>query len=346
METGDKDLYGDQKMSLLYIDDDKAKLSVHDHRFRIEYSDGLAREIPMEAIDDITILGNAQLTTRCMQICLKRGIDVSFFSKGGSYFGRLQSTGHVNTERQRLQCELYGTPFAINLARQIVKSKIHNQKVVLSRYAKSKNIDVDEHLKKMEISRGNLDRASSIEEIMGYEGHAARIYFLGAAGVIDPEFIFKGRNRQPPRDPFNSLISLGYSILMNTMYSSIQNRGLNPYFGFLHQDREKHPTLASDLMEEWRAVIVDSMALSLINGHEIHKDHFYTDYDNGACLLTKEGMKIFLNKLENKLQVKTKYLNQVPYSVSFRQAIGLQVDTLIHAMKEKDASLYKPLEVR
>ena len=181
---------------------------------------------------------------------------------------------------------------------------------------------------------------------MGYEGYAARAYFAGLAEVIDPEFKFKGRSKQPPLDEFNSMISLGYSILMNVLYSSIEAKGLNPYFGFMHRDREKHPTLASDLMEEWRAVIVDSVAMSLVNGHEIHKEDFYFDMETPGCFLTRSGLKIFLGKMENKLSTKAKYLPNVDYSVSFRYGIALQIDSLIKAMESHDARLYKPIEIR
>ncbi len=333
-------------MSLIYIEESGAKIGINENRVTVTYSDGFIKEIPIETVDGITILGNAQITTQCMRTCLKKGIDILFFSKGESYFGRLQSTGHVNTERQRLQCSLYESAFSLEFARQIIKGKIRNQKVELMRYARSRGADMGSHIDTLERCRSKIDTATSIEEIMGHEGYAARIYFLGLAAVIEPEFVFNGRNRQPPRDEFNSLISFGYSVLMNIMYSSIECKGLNPYFGFLHQDKEKHPTLASDLIEEWRAILVDSTALSLINGHELRKDHFYLDYDSGACLLTKEGTRIFLTKLENKLQVKVKYLQQVSYSVSFKQAINLQVDALIHAMQEKNADLYRPIEIR
>ena len=333
-------------MSLLYIDEPGTKLGVREHRFRVEYRDDAIREIPMESVDSITILGNTQLTTQCMQECMKRGIAVSFFSKGGRYFGRLQSTGHVNTERQRLQCRLYDSPFSLNLAKIITRGKIHNQKIVLRRYAKSRELDVEKMVIAMERCSDKIKDAVSITDIMGFEGYAAKTYFQGISSVIDKQFSFTGRNRQPPRDEFNSLLSLGYSVIMNVMYSSIESKGLNPYFGFLHQDKEKHPTLASDLIEEWRAVLVDSTALSLINGHEIMKDHFYFDEESGACLLTKEGIRIFLSKLENKLQVKTKYLPQTTFPVSFRQGIILQIDLLIHAMQEGDSDIYKPVEIR
>lgn len=92
--------------------------------------------------------------------------------------------------------------------------------------------------------------------------------------MADTEYAFKGRSKLPPKDEFNSMISLGYSLLLNDKYSKVENRGLNPYFGFLHSDREKHPTLISDMMEEWRAVLIDSLVMSMINGHEILIDDF------------------------------------------------------------------------
>ena len=115
----------------------------------------------------------------------------------------------------------------------------------------------------------------------------------------------------------------------------------------MHRDSEKHPTLASDMLEEWRAVIVDSMAMSLFNGHELRKEHFsYGEGENPPVYLTKEGMKIFLRKLENKLQTKAKYLAYVNNAVTFRRAISLQLSELAKAITKGDANLYVPLVVR
>lgn len=120
---------------------------------------------------------------------------------------------------------------------------------------------------------------------MGYEGLAARVYFSALDMLIDKDFHFTGRSKRPPKDPFNSMISLGYSILLNEIYGKLQAKGLNPYFGFIHSDREKHPTLASDMMEEWRAVIVDTTVMSMINGHEIHQNQFTKDEETSEVTL-------------------------------------------------------------
>lgn len=194
--------------------------------------------------------------------------------------------------------------------------------------------------------RYKVDSCIHVDEIMGYEGAAARIYFQVLGQLIDPEFSFEGRNRQPPLDPFNALISLGYTILLNEIYGKLETKGLNAYFGVLHQDREKHPTLASDLMEEWRAVIVDSVAMSMLNGHELRTGDFYKDQDTGGIFLEKNAFKSYVGKLEEKFHADNSYLNYIDYRVSFRRAIDLQVNQLCNAIESNDPTLYKPVWIR
>ena len=333
-------------LSLLFVNESNVVIGLESNRCVVKYADGMKKTIPIETLESVTIMGHAQMTTQCVQECLKRGISVAYFSKGGTYFGRLHSTGHVNAERQRKQCALYESQFAIDLARTIVSAKLKNQQVVLRRYEKSKRISVEESLKMLHICRDKTTRCQSIAELIGYEGQGAKAYFDGLSTLIDSNFKFQGRTRRPPRDEFNSMISLGYSILMNELYAKIEAKGLNPFFGFMHRDKEKHPTLASDMMEEWRAVIVDSTVMSMINGHEIHKEDFLTDVEEPGCYLTRNGIKVYLSKLEGKLQTEVKYLNYVDYAVSFRRGIALQMNALAQAIEEGDASLYKPIEIR
>ena len=118
-------------MSLLYINENGAVIGIDGCRCTIKYADGMKRSLPIESLEAITIMGKSQMTTQCTAECLKRGIPVSYFSKGGVYFGRLQSTGHINVARQRKQCALYDTEFSIKLAKRIIDAKLRNQSVVL-----------------------------------------------------------------------------------------------------------------------------------------------------------------------------------------------------------------------
>ena len=256
-------------MSLLYVNENGALIGIEGNKCVAKYKDGMKTFIPIESLEGITIMGQSQVTTKCMEECMMRGIPVTYFSKGGRYFGRLMSTGHVNVERQRKQSALYDTDFAVELGKKILSAKVKNQSVVLRRYEKSKHKTLEEEQQMMSICRNRILTSKKITEMIGFEGQAAKSYFQGLSKCIDEEFKFQGRSRRPPKDEFNSMISFGYSLLLNEVYCKIEMKGLNPYFGFIHRDAEKHPTLASDLMEEWRAVIVDATVMSLINGYEI-----------------------------------------------------------------------------
>lgn len=333
-------------MSILYVNGNGVFVGLEANRCYAKYKDGLKTSIPVETLDGITIMGQAEVSTACMMHCLKEGIPLAYYSKGGTYFGRLQSTGHVNVARQRKQCDLYDTEFALELSKNIISGKLKNQYVVLRRYEKSKGLGESDNAKMIKICRNKIEGTKDKYALMGYEGQAAKSYFNGLSEVIDSDFIFHGRNKRPPRDEFNSMISLGYSVIMNEVYGKIEMKGLNPYFGFLHSDKEKHPTLASDMMEEWRAVIVDATVMSMINGHEILKEDFMWNCEEPGCYLTKSGIKKYLSKLEKKLQTEVKYLDYVPYTVSFRRAIALQMDCLVQAIENEDASLYRAIEIR
>lgn len=147
-------------------------------------------------------------------------------------------------------------------------------------------------------------------------------------------------------DPFNSMISLGYSIILNELYGKIEGKGLNPYFGIMYKDREKHPTLASDLMEEWRAVLIDTTALSMLNGHELTTDNFYTDTEHPGVYLDKDGFKKYIQKLEMKFRSDNKYLSYINYRVSFRRALDMQVNQLVKVIETGDVNEYSPVIIR
>ena len=332
-------------MSYLYICEQGATVGYEGSRFYVRYKDDMLKSIPGETLETIEVFGNIQLTTQCIAECLKRGVNVAFYSSKGSYYGRLTSTNHVNVNRQRIQAELTDE-FKLSMAKNIINAKVKNQSVILRRYARNQDKNADEAITRMMYLAKKMDACESTEEIMGYEGAAARIYFAELGKLIDPAFAFTGRNRRPPLDPFNSVISLGYSKILNEIYGKLEGKGLNPYFGILHKDREKHPTLASDLMEEWRAVLIDSIAMSMFNGHEFNKTDFVKDESTGAVTLEKSGFKTFLGKLENKLHADNNYLTYVDYRVSFRRAIDLQVNQLCKAIESDDPGLYKPIMIR
>ena len=181
---------------------------------------------------------------------------------------------------------------------------------------------------------------------MGVEGAAARNYYQGLSNLVEPEFSFHGRNRQPPRDPFNSLLSFAYTLLMYDVYTAVVNRGLNPYASFLHSIRKGHPALCSDLMEEWRAVLADSLALYVASKGIIKPGSFDAPNHEGGVYLNSKASKSYIAEYEKKVRGRSHYLTYVDYSVSFRRAIEMQCQCLAKAVEEGQPDLYHPVVIR
>lgn len=332
-------------MSTLYVNDNGATISVDGGYFRISKSDGMEHKIPKETLDAITLFGNSAITVPCMKECLKMGIPVNLFSGRGSYFGKLTSTRHDNA--RRLKKQVYAADdheFCIGMAKKIIDAKINNQIVILRRYNRTNKQDINDDIKSIFPIKNKILTCTTVEEIMGYEGIAARYYFSALSKLVDKNFSFSGRSKQPPQDAFNSMLSLGYTILLYKIYAEIENRGLSPYIGFLHSDHAGHPALASDMMEEWRAVIVDSTVMSLVQGHEILPEHFETDEETGGIVIKSVGMKIFLNKLESKFNAYSKYLSDEKCNMNY--ALYLQSVAMLKAVDNKDRDMYSPLKIR
>lgn len=331
-------------MSFLYITENGAVMNVSGGYFEVSYKNGMIHKIPKETLESVSLFGNVTVTTPCIKEMLKRGIPVSYFAANGAYFGRLESTSHKNIKR--LKKQIYASDddkFALTIAKNIVKGKINNQIVLLRRYARNSDKDLKYETEYMSGLKEKIDKLSKYSEVMGYEGNCAKYYFAGLSKIIKADFAFKGRNRMPPKDMFNSLLSFGYTLLMHEIYGEIESKGLSPYCGFLHKDHENHPTLASDLMEEWRAVIVDAVVMSLIQGNEILKEDFIFDKESGGVFLTGDAVKIFLKKYENKMRCENTYLG---YKSSYRKCLWHQVSGLVSAIENSDPELYRPVSIR
>ena len=212
-------------MSYLYVCEQGASIGLADNRFQIKCRDGMVKSIPAEALEVIEVFGKVQITTQCIEECLKRGVNILYYSTNGAYYGRLISTNHVNVQRQRLQAErTKDLDFRIAFSKRLIDAKIRNQIVVMRRYARHGNYNVERSVVEMQNMYKKLENAKSIEQVMGYEGTAAKTYFRELGRMIDPQFAFSGRTRRPPKDPFNSLISLGYSIILNEFYGKIEGK--------------------------------------------------------------------------------------------------------------------------
>lgn len=333
-------------MSYLYVHEQGSNVGVKNNRIEVICKNSMTKSIPIETLDNIQVFGNINISTRCIEVCLKKGIDIIYYSTKGAYYGRLISTNHVNTYRQRKQFEIDKNKiFKLEISKKIIQAKINNQIVIMKRFSNNYKGSKEEIIimKRMLI---NAKEAKDIEQLMGYEGMASKLYFSFLGKVVKSDFYFERRTKRPPEDEFNSMLSFGYSILFNEIYGKIEGKGLNPYFGIMHKDKEKHPSLASDLIEEWRAVIIDSLVMSLVNGNEISKSNFYRLDNEKIVLLDSEGFKKFIVKYDKKINTSNSYLNYINYKISYRRAIDFQINQFVKAIESEDVSLYEPIMIR
>ncbi len=334
-------------MSVLYIQEQGSHIAASDGRIIVDAS-GTVTSIPSETLESIVIFGRVQLNESAVKLCLKNGIAVTWLSSKGEYFGRLESTSHTNILKQRSQFKAQmNEEFNLALAKIVLSAKIKNQAVIVRRYNKNTH---DEELyatmNEMMHLRKNIEEASDLSQLIGYEGIASKKYFRALSQILKEDFKFESRTRQPPKDGFNSLLSFGYTLLFYEIYTTIVNSGLNPYAGFIHQDRTNHPTLVSDMMEEWRAVIIDSMVLNAISRNMFKQEDFITDEQTGGVYLKNEVIRKFVTQYENKVKSSHHYLSYLSTPMSFRRSIYHQISSLVHVFKEEDPGLYKPVLIR
>lgn len=330
----------------LYLTEQQSKVFLKGGRIIIE-SDTIKREVPCEIIDAVILFGNIQLSASFIRFCMKRNISISFFSIKGAYFGKIESTSSNNILRLRKQLDVTkDQEFCLSMSKKIVEAKAHNQLTIIRRYKKHANVDIGNSISKIEQQKKTIAESRTINHLLGKEGYIAKQYFTILSKLVPNEFRFKGRSRRPPRDAFNSMLSLGYTLLLHEIVGYIEAARLSPYAAFLHQDSENHPTLASDLIEEWRSVLIDSLVLNLVINKKMKKTDFVTYEDQEGVFLTEESLKKFLSEYVKKLETKQKYIGALRNETSFRKAIFHQVRSLVQAIEYEDTDLYNPIIIR
>ena len=333
-------------MNYLYVCTQGAKVGYVEHRIIVQKEGELIRDIPIEPLECIELYGNVQMTTQAMQQCLNRNICVGVYSAGGFYIGKL------NPSNETGRCELIKAQvfrsgdhhFRMEFAKKEIRAKVHNQKVVLRRHLQWGGGDTKEAIRMMDIMEKKIDDAESINEIMGYEGNVARIYFKAMGGIVPEVFRFSVRSRRPAKDPINALLNFSYAVLQNQVEGKISVRGLHPAIGLIHSTHNNKKALSYDLMEEWRPVMADAPILGALYTHEIREEHF-TIGDGGEIRMTKEGMGVVRKMIEDKYECPFSYIN-ADMKMNFRQAIKYQIDRFAGAILDHDMSKYRPCRIR
>lgn len=329
-------------MTSLYVTEGGSFIKRKGGHIIIGRNNKVMMEVPLEKIEDITVVDNVHISSGLMTDFIKRGVPITWLSGYGKYFGTLVNTEQVDIIKHKKQFELAsdGT-FNFNLAMKVILAKINNQLTILRRY--KRNVPeglIDQQIHNIVSIRKHIHEAEKTDELMGYEGIISKLYFEAIGKMVPEEFSFSRRSKHPPLNPFNSMLSLGYSMLFNEILSAVVSHGLHPFVGFCHSMSKGHPALVSDLIEEWRAPVVDALVLSLVKKNMLDLDCF--DMSENGCYLNAEGRKIFLKAYNKKIRSKNQYLEG---EYSYRESIVRQCRNYVGAMMHEDLSKYTPLEI-
>ena len=344
----------------LYLNTPGYRVGCKDEVLQVKDQDRVIEDVRMRDVSHVALFGNIQISTQAIQALCEMEVPVTYFSMGGWFYGITRGHTLKNVFLRMEQFRLArDEKTCISLARQFVHGKIRNQRTLLMR----------NHLEPPEAIIGKLKRASedaltaaSIEELLGIEGAAASQYFQQFSGMIkvedddlpgfeipvkDPKqiafnFNFTHRNRRPPTDPVNAMLSLAYSMLAKDCTLATLAVGFDPYLGFYHQPRFGRPALGLDLMEEFRPLVAESTVLSCINNRVVTEKDFVRA--GQAVNLSAPGRKRFFQTYEQRMcSLITHPL--FDYKVSYRRALELQARLLAKTLTGEIAE-YIPLMTR
>jgi CRISPR-associated protein Cas1 len=286
-------------MATLYLSEQGSTLRREQNRIIVERDDVRLAELHEFKLERVVIFGNIQLTTPVIGFLLDRGIETTFLSLHGKLKGRLAPLATRNAILRVRQYQRLGdTGFSTNIIRSFIAGKIRNSMAVLSRHQRNHpQNELGAAIERISTLLPRIGQFDQPDSLRGVEGQAAAIYFENFGHMLRRGWSFKKRERRPPPDPVNALLSLGYTLLYNEAIGTLSAVGCDPYPGFLHTPGFGRCSLALDLMEEFRPLFTDRLVLSLLNLGSLSTHHFEKS-DDGGVLLTSDGRKIFFREYE------------------------------------------------
>lgn len=292
-------------MSVIYIREQGSTVKRSGERLIVTKQRQNVLEIPIFQVDSLAVMGNVTVTTQAMSLLMERGIDINYFSYSGKFIGTMSSDSGKNIFLRLAQYELYqDVDRRLALARIIVANKADNQlKMITShdwRSAGNPEYDWKKDADAIRKLKEKIPTAKNNNELMGIEGSCSKAYFSSFGAMLTGDFKFTGRNRRPPRDPVNILLSLGYTFLAKEVSSALQTHSFEMYLGFLHGIRYGRQSLPLDMMEEFRQPIVDRYVLNVCGKRIINSFDFDTTGELPA--LTDAGFKKFCVTYEDCLK--------------------------------------------
>ncbi|MCC6996723.1 MAG: CRISPR-associated endonuclease Cas1 [Deltaproteobacteria bacterium] len=284
----------------LYVHTAGARVGRRGDELVIEERDGTRHEVTLLRTSQVVLVGGVQISTQAVQELCARGLPVVYLSAGGRFFGVTTGMPHKNVELRLAQYRAAASESrALGLARRFVAAKIRNQRTLLRRNGDVPDLVLD-RLRELAVA---AEECGAAESLLGLEGTAARLYFQHFARMVKaPEaasFDFEGRNRRPPLDPVNALLSLAYALLTKELAVVLLSVGFDPYLGFFHQPRHGKPALALDVMEEFRPLIADSVVITAINTGVVKEADFIRR--GAGCAMADAGRARFMEAFERRM---------------------------------------------
>ncbi len=290
-------------MPPLYVVQQNAKIRIENRRLTVELNEQVVTSLPLGQVSQVVLFGNIGLTTPAIGALLAAEIEVVFLTEEGVYKGRLfgSLTPHVLLRRVQYQ-RTVEPAYILQTARGLVSAKLLHMHTLLVRHNREGHDAIVQAA--AEQIKANLERVaqmSSLAELLGLEGISSRAYFGAYRRFFGPEWRFCDRNRRPPQDPINVLLSLGYTLLNQVTLGAVQTTGLDPYAGFLHDVAYNRPALALDLLEEFRPVI-DGLILWCCHGGQITPADFSAGPPERPVVLGEAGLKRYIQAFEQRLE--------------------------------------------
>lgn len=324
----------------LYLVDEGAELAKESEKLIVRKNGVVLLALPALNVDQVMVFGRNAITTPAMQLCLRHRIPIALLSRLGRYHGRIDAENFSFLQLQEAQFLARQDPArALVLAQAMQLGKLENSALVLTRYARHREGEGASacHLAARQIRdlARRLRTANDLDTLRGFEGAAARAYFGAWKMMLAPEWGFNGRIARPAPDPINVLLSFGYTILYQCVAGLLQARGLNPHLAFFHVGSGTHLALASDLMEEFRQVVVDACVLNLCMNGRLTPQHFRRT--GAACTLNSDGARLFIRALESKFNsTMTHPVNE--QKLDLRRIIDAQVQLLCKAIRHPETA--------
>lgn len=296
-------------MGTVYITQPDAFIGKTDERLMVRANKQTLLDVPLIKVDGLVVLGRATISPAALSELLERQIPLSFLTGTGRFLGRLEPELTKNIFVRSAQWKAAGeSEQALHVVQGLIRGKLKNYRNSLLRAQRDTNLDLQPAITRLSQAIAPINLTKSIDALRGLEGAGSAAYFGSWHQLVRGDgFSFEARRRRPPTDPVNALLSFGYALLRHDVQGAINIVGFDPYLGYLHLERYGRPSLALDLMEEFRPLVVDAVVLAALNKRSLRTEDFQTEPLSQAVSLTDEGRRIFLRLYEHKKQSKFKH---------------------------------------